>query len=140
MRNRVLGTNILATVATVLLIVGTAIGRQVPNADSTNPAKRFRWPNGRRAAVSLSFDDARVSQIDTGLALRVPHKFLDSNRVDAALREQCRSQSNVLESPEPAEQRLWSGRFFRASIQSSSETANNDNRESDPQFFINLIF
>jgi len=59
----------LATVATVLLIVGTAIGRQVPNADSTNPAKRFRWPNGRRAAVSLSFDDARVSQIDTGLAL-----------------------------------------------------------------------
>jgi peptidoglycan-N-acetylglucosamine deacetylase len=69
MRNRVLGTNILATVATVLLIVGTAIGRQVPNADSTNPAKRFRWPNGRRAAVSLSFDDARVSQIDTGLAL-----------------------------------------------------------------------
>ena len=69
MRNRVLGTNILATVATVLLIVGTAIGRPVPNADSTNPAKRFRWPNGRRAAVSLSFDDARVSQIDTGLAL-----------------------------------------------------------------------
>src|SRR5438128_1749901 len=69
MRNRVLGTNMLATVATVLLIVGTAIGRQVPNADSTNPAKRFRWPNGRRAAVSLSFDDARVSQIDTGLAL-----------------------------------------------------------------------
>jgi peptidoglycan-N-acetylglucosamine deacetylase len=64
-----LGTNILATVATVLLIVGTAIGRPVPNADSTNPAKRFRWPNGRRAAVSLSFDDARVSQIDTGLAL-----------------------------------------------------------------------
>ena len=69
MRNRVLGTNMLATVATVLLIVGTVIGRQVPNADSTNPAKRFRWPNGRRAAVSLSFDDARVSQIDTGLAL-----------------------------------------------------------------------
>jgi len=69
MRNRVLGTNMLATVATVLLIVGTVIGRQVPNADSTNPVKRFRWPNGRRAAVSLSFDDARVSQIDTGLAL-----------------------------------------------------------------------
>ena len=69
MRNRALGTNILATVATVLLIVGTAIGRPVPNADSTNPAKRFRWPNGRHAAVSLSFDDARVSQIDTGLAL-----------------------------------------------------------------------
>ena len=31
--------------------------------------KSFHWPDGRRAAVSLSFDDARLSQIDTGLAL-----------------------------------------------------------------------
>lgn len=31
--------------------------------------KPFRWPEGKRAAVSLSFDDARLSQIDTGLAL-----------------------------------------------------------------------
>ncbi len=31
--------------------------------------KPFRWPNGKRAAVSLSFDDARESQIDVGLAL-----------------------------------------------------------------------
>lgn len=29
----------------------------------------FHWPNGYKAAVSLSFDDARTSQIDTGLAL-----------------------------------------------------------------------
>jgi len=29
----------------------------------------FHWPNGKRAAVSLSFDDARLSQVDTGLAL-----------------------------------------------------------------------
>ena len=28
----------------------------------------FRWPTGR-AAVSLSFDDARTSQVDEGLAL-----------------------------------------------------------------------
>lgn len=33
------------------------------------PPKRFHWPDGKRAAVSLSFDDARTSQIDTGLAL-----------------------------------------------------------------------
>jgi hypothetical protein len=25
----------------------------------------FRWPAGKRAAISLTFDDARVSQIDT---------------------------------------------------------------------------
>ncbi|MDP2998324.1 MAG: polysaccharide deacetylase family protein [Bryobacterales bacterium] len=29
----------------------------------------FRWPEGRRVAVSLSFDDARVSQVDAGLPL-----------------------------------------------------------------------
>lgn len=29
----------------------------------------FTWPNGERAAVSLSFDDARPSQIDNGLPI-----------------------------------------------------------------------
>ena len=29
----------------------------------------FQWPDGKRAAVSLSFDDGRESQIDTGLPL-----------------------------------------------------------------------
>ena len=29
----------------------------------------FRWPEGKRSAVSLSFDDARSSQVDTGLAV-----------------------------------------------------------------------
>src|SRR5438128_502424 len=31
--------------------------------------KSFHWPDGRRAAVSLTFDDARLSQVDTGLGL-----------------------------------------------------------------------
>jgi peptidoglycan-N-acetylglucosamine deacetylase len=39
-------------------------------AEETRP---FRWPNEKRAAVSLSFDDARASQIDTGLALLNEH-------------------------------------------------------------------
>jgi peptidoglycan-N-acetylglucosamine deacetylase len=34
---------------------------------SSPPA--FRWPEGKRVAVSLSFDDARASQMDTGVAL-----------------------------------------------------------------------
>lgn len=29
----------------------------------------FRWPEGKRLAVSLTWDDARLSQIDTGLKL-----------------------------------------------------------------------
>jgi peptidoglycan/xylan/chitin deacetylase (PgdA/CDA1 family) len=31
--------------------------------------KAFGWPEGKRAAVSLSFDDARPSQIDRGMAI-----------------------------------------------------------------------
>ena len=30
---------------------------------------KFAWPEGKRAAVSLSFDDGRVSQIDAGMPL-----------------------------------------------------------------------
>jgi hypothetical protein len=33
------------------------------------PAPSFHWPDGVRAAVSLSFDDARSSQIEAGLPL-----------------------------------------------------------------------
>jgi peptidoglycan/xylan/chitin deacetylase (PgdA/CDA1 family) len=34
------------------------------------PAQRpFRWPEGKRVAVSLTFDDARPSQVDVGLPL-----------------------------------------------------------------------
>ena len=33
----------------------------------------FTWPQGRRAAVSLSFDDARLSQVDTGLDILDEH-------------------------------------------------------------------
>lgn len=29
----------------------------------------FRWPQGKRAAISLTFDDARVSQVDRGLPI-----------------------------------------------------------------------
>jgi peptidoglycan/xylan/chitin deacetylase (PgdA/CDA1 family) len=33
----------------------------------------FRWPEGKRAALSLSFDDARPTQIDKGLLLLNKH-------------------------------------------------------------------
>jgi peptidoglycan-N-acetylglucosamine deacetylase len=57
----------------VLLVVAVAapvFGAQTPStaADGTTSSK-FHWPNGKRAAVSLSFDDSRRSQIDTGLAV-----------------------------------------------------------------------
>jgi len=34
-----------------------------------DPSSSFTWPDGKRAAVSLSFDDARLSQIDVGIPL-----------------------------------------------------------------------
>src|SRR6266702_2495511 len=52
--------------------------------------KSFHWPEGKRAAVSLSFDDARLSQVDTGLALfrKLGLKttfFLEASNVDKRL-------------------------------------------------------
>jgi peptidoglycan-N-acetylglucosamine deacetylase len=42
-----------------------------PASQATNgkAGSEFHWPDGHTAAVSLSFDDARLSQIDTGLPL-----------------------------------------------------------------------
>lgn len=57
---------------------------------SSKDAQTFHWPNGKRAAVSLSFDDARTSQVDTGLALFEQHHvkvtfFLQSENIGKRL-------------------------------------------------------
>jgi peptidoglycan/xylan/chitin deacetylase (PgdA/CDA1 family) len=55
---------------TGVILVGTQIrAQQGSSAGDAPQSKTFHWPGGKRAAVSLSFDDARTSQIDTGLAL-----------------------------------------------------------------------
>jgi len=52
--------NILIVVFAMLF--GTAVrSQQLTTA--------FRWPDGKRAALSLTFDDARTSQVDSGTAL-----------------------------------------------------------------------
>jgi len=43
------------------------------NSPSASGAPAFRWPPGKRAAVSLTFDDARPSQVDRGLAVLGTH-------------------------------------------------------------------
>ena len=50
------------------LCLATAVGNPSlsPAAPQTG-TKSFRWPQGKRVAVSLSFDDARASQVDVGL-------------------------------------------------------------------------
>jgi peptidoglycan/xylan/chitin deacetylase (PgdA/CDA1 family) len=40
-----------------------------PYAAAAGPSDAFAWPEGKRAAVSLTFDDARPSQAQTGIPL-----------------------------------------------------------------------
>ena len=51
----------------VSIAVALACGAAVAAAQQATPA--FTWPDGKRVAVSLSFDDARPSQVDDGTAL-----------------------------------------------------------------------
>jgi len=37
--------------------------------NSTGADEGFIWPDGKKMALSLTFDDARLSQVDTGIPL-----------------------------------------------------------------------
>ncbi len=52
------------------LILFTGSGGGAGNAREGRP---FAWPEGKRAAVSLTFDDARLTQVDNGLAILDRH-------------------------------------------------------------------
>lgn len=66
-----------------LLVLCTAVGGWVggcrslsgvqepakPAATAPKDQESFRWPEGKRAAVSLTFDDARVSQVEQGVPI-----------------------------------------------------------------------
>jgi peptidoglycan/xylan/chitin deacetylase (PgdA/CDA1 family) len=52
-----------------LFLGAEALGQQASGPTAAGGREPFRWPAGKRAALSLTFDDARLSQIDTGLAL-----------------------------------------------------------------------
>jgi peptidoglycan/xylan/chitin deacetylase (PgdA/CDA1 family) len=51
----------------ISLMVTLAWGASLVVAQQVAPA--FTWPNGKRVAVSLSFDDGRASQVEGGTAL-----------------------------------------------------------------------
>lgn len=59
----------------VLLSLPLVIAERKQSVCAPSPQaneKAFHWPNGKRVAVSLSFDDARTSQVDRGLDLLNP--------------------------------------------------------------------
>jgi peptidoglycan-N-acetylglucosamine deacetylase len=73
MQNRVVCAILGMSLSCVIAPGAEMPGHQPTQATTTEAATPFHWPNGKRAAVSLSFDDARLSQIDVGLALLNEH-------------------------------------------------------------------
>lgn len=61
----------LLAVALFVVCAGSPRAQSAPG--KTTPAS-FAWPDGVRAAVSLSFDDGRPSQLDAGLPVFADHK------------------------------------------------------------------
>ncbi|HBC79971.1 MAG TPA: hypothetical protein DCZ51_15165, partial [Bacteroidales bacterium] len=47
----------------------TCFSQTYGNNISGGTGKEFPWPEGKKMALSLTFDDARLSQIDTGIPL-----------------------------------------------------------------------
>ncbi len=60
-----------------LFLAAVLMGLQSASSRSQTPAEKFRWPDGKKAAISLTFDDARLSQIDVGIPI------LDKSKVKA---------------------------------------------------------
>ena len=56
-----------ATLVRVLPVLAMLLNAATAAAQTTD--EPFAWPDGKRAAVSLSWDDARLSQVDAGTAL-----------------------------------------------------------------------
>jgi peptidoglycan/xylan/chitin deacetylase (PgdA/CDA1 family) len=60
---------VLSSAAACLVLVAFAMASIPADHKQTRAAAGFRWPEGKRAALSLTFDDARPSQVDNGLPL-----------------------------------------------------------------------
>jgi len=61
---------LLASLLTVALTLSAnSISGQAYQTDSTKINSVFSWPEGKKMALSLTFDDARLSQIDKGIPL-----------------------------------------------------------------------
>ena len=61
---------LILLLAIILLIPGLTCSAQTYNSSSPSEThQKFPWPEGKKMALSLTFDDARLSQIDTGIPL-----------------------------------------------------------------------
>jgi peptidoglycan/xylan/chitin deacetylase (PgdA/CDA1 family) len=63
-------TNRLVVMPAVLaILLGAEKGVFAQAGEAAPRAARFPWPDGRKAALSLTFDDARESQVDVGIPI-----------------------------------------------------------------------
>ena len=53
----------------ILCLLGLLTAQYQTPAQKSPAAEKFPWPEGKKAAISLTFDDARPSQVDTGLPI-----------------------------------------------------------------------
>lgn len=60
----------MSMVVLAMAVAAPCARAQTPQAGvESHAASHFHWADGKRAAVSLSFDDSRLSQVDTVLAV-----------------------------------------------------------------------
>jgi peptidoglycan/xylan/chitin deacetylase (PgdA/CDA1 family) len=60
---------VVVRVVALVGVVGMAGAASSVSAPPVAAASAFSWPEGRRGAVSVTFDDARESQVDVGIPL-----------------------------------------------------------------------
>jgi peptidoglycan-N-acetylglucosamine deacetylase len=59
----------IACVLASAVLFSISVPAQYSSPPSSPAGGRLRWPEGKRTALSLSFDDARPSQVDNGVPL-----------------------------------------------------------------------
>jgi len=64
---------IIAFATSLFLIVNLSFAQDYGLANDTSE-NAFQWPEGKQMALSLSFDDARFSQVDKGIPLLNKHR------------------------------------------------------------------
>jgi peptidoglycan/xylan/chitin deacetylase (PgdA/CDA1 family) len=59
----------LLAIGCVLVLVAVGLAQYEKTTSLSGKTKHLPWPDGKRVALSLSFDDGRVSQVDVGIPL-----------------------------------------------------------------------
>ena len=59
----------ICLVTAILILAATHLPAQSYTAKTIQNKSDFQWPNGKKMALCLTFDDARLSQPDKGIPM-----------------------------------------------------------------------